>query len=259
MRLFKTAILATVFTATSTPAISQSAVDDLILYGEFNPPLTLIENDTIVGILPDILTETLKHAGARKSRSDITLVPWPRGYKAVQQRPNVLLFPMVRTPSREKLFNWVGPVVSSLTVVIAKKSKHINIEKVEDLKNYVVGAVQYDIGAVALEEAGLTPEEIFYVSAPNNGLQMLIHNRIDMWSYSRILAFWQLQSHGETLADYEIVYTLRKGERYFAISKRTDPKAVDQLQTALDAIRKDGLLQKAVDRYLPGGNLVTKR
>jgi len=88
---------------------------------------------------------------------------------------------------------------------------------------------------------------------------MLMHDRIDMWTYSQILAFWQLQSLGEMLADYEIVYTIRKGGRYFAVSKRTDPRAVEQLQTALDAIGKDGLLQKAVDRYLPGGSLVTKR
>ena len=76
-------------------------------------PYQFKENDTIRGISVDLLVDLLDRVGSRQGRADIEMVPWARGYRYAQKIKNAILFLTSRTPEREHLFKWVGPVIQN--------------------------------------------------------------------------------------------------------------------------------------------------
>ena len=78
----------------------------------------------------------------------------------VQKDNNTVLFSMSRTSNREKLFKWVGPVVSAKIVVLAKKSDNYKINSIEDLNKYRIGTVAKDIGEQLLIKNGTNKKNI---------------------------------------------------------------------------------------------------
>ncbi|HOT59473.1 MAG TPA: hypothetical protein P5519_08315 [Spirochaetia bacterium] len=60
------------------------------------------------GLYGEIVIEIQKQIG---DETEIKIVPWARAYEDCLQNCNVILFPMNRTPEREDLFLWVGPLM----------------------------------------------------------------------------------------------------------------------------------------------------
>lgn len=212
------------------------SIDDLSFYTDDYPPYNFIEDNEVKGISIDLLLEIFRVSGSRSGIEDIQLVPWARGYLYALERENILLFAMTRTPERENLFHWVGPIASSNMVLIAKKAKNIQIDSLEDIRAYSLGAVRDDIGEVLLRRL-LGPEVTINLTnrGINTALQLSV-DRIDLWSYEENVAFWVLDEAGLNPGDYEIVYSIEEGSEWYAVSKSTNPLIAEQMQEALDRI-----------------------
>jgi ABC-type amino acid transport substrate-binding protein len=231
--------------------LAAQTVDDLTLITEEFAPLNFEADGKLQGISVDVMVEMLKLAGSKKLREDIKLQPWARGYKTVQEEKNTVLFAMTRTPERENLFKWVGPIMPSNVVLIAKKDKGIKINSVEDIKKYqTIGVVREDVGEQMLLQVGVPEQFIHRTNNPQSAVQMLQHDRIEMWAYGRISAFWYLKQFGSNPNDYEEVYTLKNSDQYFAFHKDTDDQVIAQLQKAFEDLKASGRLQEIINQYL---------
>jgi polar amino acid transport system substrate-binding protein len=105
-------------------------------------------------------------AGAKKSRADIKIWPWARGYETALKEKNTVLFSTTRTEARENLFKWVGPIMPSRIVLVAKKTEH-------QAKNKTIQA--------------------------NSGVsvaKMLHADRVDMWAYGAPVIMRNLKELG---------------------------------------------------------------
>ena len=102
-------------------AVSAQTVDDLTFITEDYPPFNFERDGKRQGIAVDALAEMLALAGARKTRADIKVWPWARGYETALKEKNTVLFSTTRTEAREGLFKWVGPIMPSRIVLVAKK------------------------------------------------------------------------------------------------------------------------------------------
>ena len=58
-------------------------------------------------------------------------VPWARGYRMATTQPDVGLFVTVRTPERETLFRWVGPIISTSTTLYARSGEALPVTTLE--------------------------------------------------------------------------------------------------------------------------------
>lgn len=81
----------------------------LVLLTENDPPLSFRYNGSVDGLMVNVVQEIQHRVG---NTDQIVIWPWARAYREAQSQPNVVLFSTVRTPEREKLFKWVGPVVA---------------------------------------------------------------------------------------------------------------------------------------------------
>ena len=242
-------ILAQVTTDNGAPADA-----GLVIYTENYPPLNYEEIGEAKGLSVDLLLEMFVRAKIPKERFDVVVVPWARGYTETQRRPNTILFSTVRTPAREKLFNWVGPIGISRMVLLARRDRNIDVADGANFNNYKYGLVQHSRGDQAMREAGTNPDQFIYLNSPLSAAHMLARGRVDAWAFERIVSFWVLQKLGYKAQDFKVIYAFDKYQYYFAFNPETDPELIAKLQTALDSIRADGTMSAIVEGHIPGAS-----
>ncbi len=235
-----------------SPALSLAQDPDNILYMTENyPPYNFVEKNQLKGISVDLMVLMLEKLGSKKTREDIRIFPWPRGYQGVLNRPDTCLFAMTRTEEREKLFKWVGPFYAEKIVLIARKGRQIKISSIEDLVRYKIGVVSNDVGELVLAEKKVPRENIFPASTPEQNANKLGLDRIDMWAYGRIVGMRIIRDVGLNPQDFEIVYSVSfPGDNYFAFHRDIPDQLIEKFQQALDELKAQGTYQEILDRYL---------
>jgi ABC-type amino acid transport substrate-binding protein len=224
--------------ALSQAAIATSLEEIKIMTEEYPPYNYRSSNGEITGIAVDILKATYQQAGITLDTNTIQMTPWPRAYRLLKLSDKHLLFSMTRTPSRENLFKWVGPITKTKISLIAKKSSNIKISKLEDLNQYVIGGILDDIGVLLVRDLIGFNANILTTAYAKSLARMLELNRIDLWAYEENTARHFFELNNLNPNDYESIYVLSEAELYFAFGKDTDVKIIERLQNALDRVKK---------------------
>ncbi len=207
---------------------------------ENSPPYNYIENGKLVGSSVDLLIEIFRNIGSLKARGDIELHPWARGYRLVQNEPGTVLFSTRRSPEREGLFRWVGPVAISPVVLMAKKKRDFELQSLADLTGLSVVTVRSDMGEIMLNTNNVSTNIRQTVAYPDIAARMLIHGRIDMWSYGQRTALWLLKQQGAKPSDFEPVWSFGSaGGLYLAFHHDTPDSTIERFQSALDSLKRN--------------------
>lgn len=225
------------------------AAEPLTILAEENPPFSYSDGGSATGLAVDTLQAVMKKAGVAFALSDIQFQPWARAYESVQVKPNTMLFPMARTPARENLFKWVGPIFHLNIGLVAKKSAKIKITDVAQLSKYMTGTVRDGAPEQALISKGAKEEWLDRGASLDANIKKLIAGRIDLLAFNVPATLYNIAKNGGNAADYEMVYVLSEVDLYFALNKDTPDATVTQLQNALDALRKSGDLAKLPAKY----------
>ncbi|MBF0258059.1 MAG: ABC transporter substrate-binding protein [Desulfamplus sp.] len=236
----------------SDSARAQS-LNDLMIMTENYPPFNFSKDDILQGIAVDLMEAMLKKAGSDKTRKDIQLLPWARGYHYLQNEKNACLFATTRTDERDKLFKWVGPISDTTIVLTSRKDRKVSIKTPDDLKKYKIGAVIKDIGEQLLLDAGLDPKNIDSTGGTNavlKSIKKMNIGRMDAFAYEESVLKWELKQQGFDVNQYETVYVLKSGELYYAFNSNTSDEIIQKLQQALDDLKKTDEYQKIKDPYL---------
>ncbi|WP_020409051.1 substrate-binding periplasmic protein [Hahella ganghwensis] len=205
------------------------------------PPFNYLENGQLTGISVDLLEQIFIKLGSRKTRDDVMVHPWARGYHTVMTVPNTVLFVMTRNPRREGLVQWVGPVAASPIVLLARKEQNLKINSVEDIADYSVVAIKSDIADLVLDEHKVPASSRQIVPYPDIAARMLASRRIDMWSYGKLAALWLLKQEGANPSEFEVVWNFGSaGDNFYAFHIDTSEEVVKAFQEALDALKSDG-------------------
>ena len=235
--------------ATSLPAQN---LDELIIVTEEYPPFNYTADGKRQGIATDILIEMLKVAGSKQAGTDIASLPWARAYNLALKKRNVLLYSTTHTPSRDKLFKWVGPILKSKFVLFARKDAQLKIDSIRDInaRKLSVGVVLHDVGEQMLLEQGVNKGRLYPYNQGTHMVKMLHNKRIDLLAYGQIATRWFFKNQGYDPDDFEAVFFLQQSDYYFAVNKKTDDKIVSQLQTAFNQVKESGKLEEIIRRYL---------
>ena len=105
-------------------------MDPLTFTTEESPPFNMTVSGKVVGASTEAVEEMAKRAGITIK---ISMLPWERAYDFAQKEPNSCVYSTTRTPPREALFKWVGPLVSDKWVLYAKNDAK-PIAKIVDAK-----------------------------------------------------------------------------------------------------------------------------
>ncbi|WP_028620949.1 substrate-binding periplasmic protein [Pseudomonas sp. Ant30-3] len=223
---------------------------DLVLLTENFPPYNMAKNgknfaqdENINGIAVDIVREMFRRADMTYS---LTLrFPWERIYKLALEKPGYGVFVMARLPDREKLFKWVGPIGPDDWIMLASEDSKISLETLDDARKFKVGAYKGDAIAETLIKQGLKP---IVVLRDQDNAKKLVNGQIDLWATGDPAGRYLARQDGVT--GLKTVLRFNSAELYLALNKDVPDETVAKLQTALDQMRKDGVVEQIMARYL---------
>lgn len=228
----------------------ESPATDLVLLTENFPPYNMAKNgknfaqdENINGIAVDIVREMFKRADITYS---LTLrFPWERIYKLALEKPGYGVFVMARLPDREKLFKWVGPIGPDDWIMLAKADSKITLESLEQARKYKIGAYKGDAIAETLAKQGLKP---IVVLRDQDNAKKLINGQIDLWATGDPAGRYLARQEG--VNGLKTVLRFNSAELYLALNKDVPDDVVAKLQAALDQLRKEGVVDDIMGRYL---------
>ncbi len=197
----------------------------------------------ITGLSTEVVREMFKRANIDYS---LTLrFPWKRVFRLTLEKPNYGLFSTTRTPEREDLFKWVGPLVVNKWVFLAKPGSEIKLTKLDDAKRLRVGGYKGDALANYLESEDF---KIITSFRDNENAVKLMSDKIDLWASGHMSGVYFAAQEG--IMGLKPLLTFKKTEMYLAFNKETSDSVINALQQALDGMMKDGSYDQLTKRYL---------
>lgn len=199
-------------------------------------PQTYMDNGKVSGTLVDIIESISYSAGMPVTRDQIRILPWSEAYISAQQIPGTLLLGVYRTPDREPLFKWIGPVETDPNVFFVKPGTDVVTKSFKDIKNLKIGVIAGDAHYQLLILYGIPSEQIFTTHNGADLIRMVLNGNIDTFYYG--------EQAGKALATRvtgspdAIKAGLKFGvsETWFAMSTGTPDSTVNALQYALNTM-----------------------
>lgn len=193
------------------------------------------------------LIRALKHSGNLKNK--ILIVPLKRGVEMLQTDEHYALFNLSRTPQREKLFHWVGPLQRERDFFYELKSRPTNIKSIEDAKHVKSicvknGSIHQDI--LLNKHFSNISANISYLAC----LKMLENGRIDLAPLaesSLLTRTTQANVDINNISNTKVL--LLDSEGYLAFSKSVPIETVLKWQKLLDTLKENGQYDTLYERY----------
>ncbi|MFK7828028.1 MAG: substrate-binding periplasmic protein [Oligoflexales bacterium] len=214
---------------------------------EVYPPYNFADKgDNPAGIGVEVLEAVLKEMGRKSNDDKISIVPWAQAYNKIQNQGSYNgLFVMVRSKEREKMFKWFGPITDHSVTVIGLKSSP-ELVNAGELKKFTFITEREGIGQSTLTKHGVPESNIHAVTTAEQMVQMLRKGRAPYISYNFTTLKWRMKQLGIKIDDLEEKLKIDKKEVYFALNKAFPDSTVKAYQTAMDKVKKDTKLLKAI-------------
>lgn len=225
-------------------------IDHYRIITEDYPPYNFInDKNELTGFSVEIWGLVSKELKSKHKTKNIEILSWAKGYDLALKNSNVMLFTMSRTNEREHLFKWVGPVISSKISLMGRKDRNFKLDSLKDINKYKIGAVRSDVGEAFLLSNNVSKKNITSVLHMDQNIKKLLTGRIDFIAADEDVFKAMLQEKGEDYSEYKVVYNLTDVELYYVFNKNASDKLVDQVQFALDNVRKSKDYDKLIAKY----------
>ncbi|WP_263146997.1 transporter substrate-binding domain-containing protein [Pseudomonas sp. RIT-PI-AD] len=223
--------------------------ESLVLLTENLAPFNMSSNgsnfakdDAVKGISADVMRAVCQRAGVECQM--ILRFPWDRVYQQALKDPGYGLFSTARTAEREPLFKWVGPIVSNDWVLLARSDSTVTVGSLQEAAKYRIGGYKGDAISQHLIDRGLAVETSL---RDNENVKKLEKGQIDLWVTADPSGPYLARQEG--LANTKVVHRFHTADLYLALNKDVPDALVQKLQTALDALRAEGALDKIKSSY----------
>jgi len=204
------------------------------------PPIKFEKDGKVQGVAGDTLIKVMEMAGESIETHDIQVVPWAQAYQNTLDNPDTICLAMAKTPQREKLFKWVGPIYTTKLGLIAKKARMIDLSGIEDAAEYTIGTVTDSAPEKLLIAKGIPAEDLVRSAKTEEAIHLLVENKIDLFSFAKTPVFYSMLQKRINPDDYQMVLELRTVDLFIAFNKATDDELIHKLQAALDELKTIG-------------------
>ena len=224
------------------------ATEITILAEEFWPySFTSASGQAPQGILVDFAGELLEAAGMEQ---DLQLLPWPRVMQQLRQHPNQVILTLIRTPERESLVHWVGPVDEINHALYGNATMTNPPTNLEQARHLYVSTVVDDVASNYLEQNAFT--NLVRTSDHLKGLEMLTRGRVDLYPGNTALIDYQCAQLADGCENIRLMLTLTELEQdlYFALSAGTEQSVVNAIREQFNRLIANGRLKAISDAFL---------
>lgn len=221
------------------------------LVTEEYPPVTFMKAGKPSGLVTDMVREIAARQGIP---DNIRLTSWKNAYNMALLYPNVVIFSAERTPQRESLFHWVGPVGKNSAIIYARKGSGIRIDSLEDARKVAaIGTTADWFTEQQLKREGFN--NLLSSPDPRANVRQLMNGEVQLAVFTDITVPEIVREAGYSMTDLEPVFTVGRTYFYIALSRDTPNDVVAAWQSKLDQLKRDGTFEKIYRSYLPMAEL----
>jgi len=233
------------------PRLLLAGPDEAVLVGitENLPPLNYQDDQGAQGFSVELLRLMAAQAGVKLV---LQVLPWQRAQQAAEAEARSVLFSLTRTPERETLYQWVGPIAQRRILIYRLASRSdLTLTQLSELGPARIGVVRDSAADRQLQAAGLRPGlhlEQGLDDATN--VRKLLAGRMEYVALLDWAAAWNLRQLQLPYGTLQPVMEQDGARSYFyGLRTDADPALVKRLQAALDTLKRDGRYERLRQRY----------
>jgi ABC-type amino acid transport substrate-binding protein len=211
--------------------------DQLRIITEIYPPYNFIDkNYEITGQSTEIVRAIQEQVG---NESFIETMPLSEGLALAEAGPGIVIYSLNRTPQREGLFKWVGPIGKYEQAFYAKKGSNLQIHTLEDaMKVEKIGVYQGDAGAQFLASHGFKNLDESLTDA--EALKKLTTGEVQLWLGNKQGLAITAEEASVNMEDLELMpAVVIQADLYIAFSKDVLDDTIVAWQDALDKLKTE--------------------
>lgn len=231
---------------------SLHAKDTIKVVTEHLPPFQVAEDSVVKsGLSYDLVTEMTRRTG---DEYVMKAYLWEHAYSLALKKENVMIYSMIRSDEREAKFKWVGKIFDVDSYFWKLKSNNsIQVNTLEDVKNYKIGVSSEDNQHQSLLQDGfIEGENLYSTTYWDQAIKMLFLGRIDMIVGPEVMLSAKLKDLKYDMVKLEKVMARRKKTKglYFAFSNMTSDTIVTRYKKAYQSMIDDGTFDTILKKYL---------
>lgn len=192
----------------------------------------------VTGFAADLVKAILSEADVTQP---ILTAPWERVLRESARHPNVVAFPVARTPEREHLFHWITPITRNRHSLFATTAQPVaSLEQLPD--NAVVAVLRNDFRGDIAREAGV--HTLAYDSWPEV-VGALLQGDADYLFGSQFAVRLGCEQRNASCNEITRVYNYQAVETYVVLSKAdTNPILAERLKRAAQQVKSSADFQR---------------
>lgn len=230
-------LVAMVLPAACTTPVGPSTGNGLRIITEVYPPYNFVdEHNEVTGQSTEIVRAIMQKTGTGGA---IEVLPLSEALDLAGKGPDIAVYSVNRTPQREDMYRWVGPIGFYEQAFYTRKGTAITLNRLEDAKNVAsIGVYKGDAGAEFLADNGFT--NLDESLTDSDALKKLMAGTVQIWLGNKEgLAITAGQAGVDPADLVEISTVVIHADLYIAFSKDVDKSTVEAWQVALDALKQE--------------------
>ncbi len=215
------------------------------------PPFEYLENGKLKGVVVEIVQEVFRRM---QQPINISLLPWARSIKMIENGTADAIFTIYKTPEREVFADYSQEILMPQVVsfFVLKDSPVTFDGDLAKLSNYLIGAVwKISYGEIfdeALDNKKIKTINLAYTGEIN--IDMLLHKRFDILVSNKYGALYVLKNKGLMDQVKELSPEIENVPSYIAFSKKRNLVSIrDKFDEILVEMKKDGTYNRITNSY----------
>ncbi len=213
------------------------------------PPVHYEQDGKVIGIATEVVEEIFRRAGLHP---DIKAYPWKRAYQIALRTPDSFIFTINRTPERERLFKWIGPILQKRTCLFKLRSRRdIRVRSLADVRKYTTAVILgYALTDRLLDEGFAAHRELIITRDKKSQLRVFLSGHADLITGNEYTLAWALREAGYSMDAVEPVLVMTEKGYYLAANPSVDDRIIKRLQGASDAVWRSSLIPGIIKKYM---------
>ncbi|MEO2278871.1 substrate-binding periplasmic protein [Pseudoalteromonas pernae] len=201
------------------------------------------------GFLVDVVKAVLIHCGCD---GRVEIMPQARAFKELQETPNILMMSLLKTPSREQQFRFLGPVYNAHAYLLGLKERQFTLTDLQSARGLRVSTVRGYYSQQYLEQAGFSLErDLVLAPEPASLMKMLYKERTDLVLTNTLSLDKELKNIGlnPRLLEKKLRLNDFPNELHITANKQLPQETADKISASLQAIKESGHYQALLNKW----------
>jgi len=185
-----------------------------------------------------------------QDRPEIQVMPWARAYEIALHKPNILIYSIAHTKTRDKKFHWIGNIKEErLYFWGLKKHYPKNDYEVSALKNFKIAVSRSSNSAQYLIEQQFS--NIYQLANERQNMNMLFIDRVDLILATQITIETRAKNLGYDFNELQRLNEVAalNNTLSIAFSLNSSPALVKKYQEAFQELLTNGQLEKIKEKW----------